>query len=29
MNEYFCSKLADEVLWPMAEKAGGMPALES
>lgn len=29
MNEYFCSKLADEVLWPMAEKAGGMPAVES
>lgn len=28
-NEYFCTKLADEVLWPMAEKAGGMHAIES
>jgi limonene-1,2-epoxide hydrolase len=29
MNEYFCGKLADEVLWPMAEKAGGMHAIEA
>lgn len=28
VNEYFCSKLADEVLWPMAEKAGGMHAID-
>jgi ketosteroid isomerase-like protein len=26
VHEYFCSKLADEVLWPVAEKAGGMRA---
>ena len=25
-HEYFCTKLADEVLWPVAEKAGGMRA---
>jgi hypothetical protein len=29
VNEYFCSRLADEVLWPMAEKAGGMHAMDS
>ena len=29
VNEYFCSKLADEVLWPIAEKAGGMHAMDS
>ena len=26
VHEYFCTKLADEVLWPLAEGAGGMPA---
>jgi ketosteroid isomerase-like protein len=26
VHEYFCTKLADEVMWPMAERAGGMPA---
>ena len=26
VHEYFCTKLADEVLWPIAEKAGGMQA---
>lgn len=24
VNEYFCTKLADEVLWPMVEGTGGL-----
>lgn len=28
VNEYFCTKLADEVLWPAYESAGG-PAADS
>jgi len=26
VHEYFCTKLADAVLWPLAEMAGGMRA---
>lgn len=26
VNEYFCTKLADEVLWPAYESAGGPPS---
>jgi ketosteroid isomerase-like protein len=29
INEYFCHKLADEVLWPLAEKTGGLRAIEA
>jgi ketosteroid isomerase-like protein len=29
VNEYFCTKLADEVLWPIAEKVGGMHAVDA
>jgi ketosteroid isomerase-like protein len=29
VNEYFCGKLAENVLWPMAEKAGGMHAMDA
>jgi uncharacterized protein len=28
VHEYFCSKLADDVLWPLVEKMGGAAACE-